>query len=368
VAEWRQSVPRRLAVPNEIWFWLVAGVAAVLPILFGSAYLLGVCVLFAIYAATNLMWSLVIGCAGIGSLATLAILGGAAYAGAYVAVRFDLPWIALVGVATVAGAVGGVLVAVPAMRLRGIYFALLTMGLVQLANTFVQQSRALGSSQGIPNVPGFVPLSEIGTRHGNLIGYYGGLVLVAACLIVYWLVSTRRLGLILRAARDSEPVAGALGINFALARTTVFLISSTMLGLIGGFYAAFYRSITPSIFSFDLLLILLAMMVVGGLASARGILLGTALLLFIDQRFITAGPRRFVAIGILMLLITLFANEGLAGLPAQLRAFVRRRRAQRVTLDPSKLTSDATLDPITGSSSEHIADDQESGVLGVPNG
>jgi branched-chain amino acid transport system permease protein len=317
-------------VPRGIWFWLVAGVVAVaLPTFYGSAYFIGVCVLFAIYAATNLMWSLVIGTAGIASLATLAILGSAAYAGSYASVRFHLSWIGLVAVATAAGAIGGAIVAAPAMRLRGIYFALLTMGLVQVASTFVQQSRSLGGSQGFISLPGFVPLSDIGTRHGNLIGYYAGLGLVAVCLLVFWLVSTRRLGFLLRAARDSEPVAAAMGINFSLARTTVFLISSTMLGLIGGFYAAFYRSTTPTIFSFDILLLLLAMMVIGGLGSARGVLLGTALLMFVQEHFARYGPRRFVAIGVLMLLITLFTNNGLAGLPVQLRLLVRGRRAQR---------------------------------------
>jgi branched-chain amino acid transport system permease protein len=334
-------------VRRGAWLWFAAGVAAVVfPIFFGNAYFLGVCVLFAIYAATNLMWSLVIGTSGIASLATLAILGSAAYAGSYAAVRFDLSWIGLVAVATGAGAVAGAIVAAPAIRLRGIYFALLTMGLVQVASTFVQQSQSLGGSQGLVSLPGFVPLSDIGTRRGNLIGYYAGVALVAASLVVVWLVSSRRLGLLLRTARDSEPVASALGINFVLARTTVFLVSSTMLGLIGGFYAAFYRSATPAIFSFDILLLLLAMMVIGGLGSARGVLLGTALLLFIDEHFANYGPRRFVAIGVLMLVITLFANEGLAGLPAQVRSLVRSRRARQATPDAqSDRTESKSLAP-----------------------
>jgi branched-chain amino acid transport system permease protein len=323
-------VRRALAVPSGTWFWLSVGIAAViLPPLYGSAYFLSVCVLFTIYASTNLMWSLVIGCAGIASLATVAILGTAVYAGAYASTRLHLGWIALIAIATGAGAVAGAIVATPAIRLRGIYFALLTMGLVQLGGTIVGQGFTFGGVQGIQDVPGFIPSSEIGTRHGNLIGYFAGLALVAACLIVFWLVSTRRLGLLLRAARDSEAVASALGINFVLARTAIFLISSTMLGLVGGFYAAFYRGAVPSIFSLNLLLLLLAMMVVGGLSSARGVIAGTALLLFIQEHFSKYDAPRFIAIGVLMLVITLFANEGLAGLPAQLKTLVLGRRAQR---------------------------------------
>ena len=304
------------------WFWLPAlSVAVALPLITGDTYFLGVCVVFAIYASINLMWTLVIGTAGLLSFATLAIVGGSAYFAGYQAKVHHLSWPIMLVIAAGAGAVAGLVVAAPAIRLRSVYFALLTLGLVQLADSYVEQNRALGGAQGLVGVPGFIPVKDFGTARGAAIGYYAGIALLGLCLSVFWAVDRRRLGLVLRTARDSEPIAGALGIDIVRVRLTVFVASSAMLGLVGGFYAAYYANVSPGIFSFDTLLLLLAMMVIGGLSSARGVVLGTALLLFIDQRFLNTGPWRLIAVGIVMLLITLFAADGLVGIPGQLRTW-----------------------------------------------
>lgn len=349
-------------MPKGGWFWLCAFVAGVvLPFVYGSDYFLNVCVLFGIYVAVNLMWTLVIGTAGIISLATLAIVGASAYAAAYLGVRQGWSWPATMASAAAAGGVAGLIVAAPAMRLRGIYFALLTLGLVELARTFAAQSEALGQAEGLYGLNGFIPDRLFGTRGGTLIGYYAALALIVAALVVFRLVDGGRLGLLLRTARESEPVANALGIDMVRARLGVFLISSATLGLAGGFYAAFYRAVAPTIFSFDLLLLLLAMMVVGGIGSARGVVLGTALLLFIDQHFLEAGAKRVIASGALMFLVTLCTNRGLVGIPDQLRALLRAREAARSaghrggapaedadrSVDPSSTRGERILDRVS---------------------
>jgi branched-chain amino acid transport system permease protein len=313
-------------VPRGTWFWLVAFLAALmLPLVNGGDYFLGVCVLFAIYASTNLMWSLVLGTAGIPSFATLAIVGTSAYAAAYLADKHDVGILLTIPVATVVGALAGVLVAAPAIRLRGIYFALFTLGLAELCRSVVLQSQSLGETLGLSTVHGLIP-DTVSVDLAPFLEYYVAFGLLIAALVVHAVVQRGRLGLLLTTARESEPVAQAMGIDIARVRLAVFLVSSAALGLIGGFYAAFYRGVSPSIFDFDLLLLLLAMTVVGGIDSRRGILAGTALLLFIDQHFLESGPDRLVAIGVIMLVITLLAPDGLGGVPAQLRRLVTRSR------------------------------------------
>ena len=106
-------------------------------------------------------------------------------------------------------------------------------------------------------------------------------------------------------------------------------ISSAVLGLVGAFYVCFYRGISPAIFDFNTLLLLFAMIVVGGLGSRRGVLLGTAVLLFINQYYLQSGPARLIGIALLMLLVTLFTRRGLIGVPDQLRDWLAARRARR---------------------------------------
>jgi branched-chain amino acid transport system permease protein len=310
-------------------------VGALLPFVYYTDYFASVFVLFGLYAAINLMWSLVIGTAGILSFATLAIVGVGAYLGVYLSINHGFPWPAMFAVAAVAGAALGVIVAAPAIRLRGVYFALLTFGLVQLFRSYASLSEDLGQAYGMFGAESFVPSDLDGRRTGGLIAWYAALALVVVALVVYWIVARGRLGLLLTAARESEQVARAVGIDVVRARLVVFVVSSAMLGLVGAFYGSYYKGVSPSIFDFGTLLLLFAMMVVGGMGTARGVLIGTALLLFVDQHWQAAGPSRFIAAGALMLAVTLFTTRGIDGLPEQIRGLVGVGRARR-SADPLK--------------------------------
>ena len=96
------------------------------------------------------------------------------------------------------------------------------------------------------------------------------------------LVNGQRLGLLLRAShRDDEAVAESIGIDYQRARLVVFLISSAGLGVIGGFYAGYFRSASLSLFSIDWLLLLFAMIVIGGIGRAEGAVVGTLVVTYI---------------------------------------------------------------------------------------
>src|SRR5205823_14728793 len=100
-------------------------------------------------------------------------------------------------------------------------------------------------------------------RVGLIVSYYAAFVLMLAALALYRLVNGQRLGRLLRAAPEKhEAFTEALGINYRAARIQAFLISSAALGLIGGFYATYFKGASPSLFSMDSLLLLLAMIVI----------------------------------------------------------------------------------------------------------
>jgi branched-chain amino acid transport system permease protein len=324
----------------NVWFWVVLiAIGGLLPTFYVDDYVYSVLVLFGLYATINLMWSIVIGTAGILSFATLAIVGVGAYLATYLSINHGWNWPEMFLVALAAGLLLGAIVAAPAIRLRGVYFALLTFGLVELFRSYVSLSDYLGLAYGLFGAKSFVPERYDGTHTGSIIAYYGAMGLLLAALVVYWLIHHGHLGLLLRTARESESVAKALGIDVVRARFAVFVASSAMLGLTGAFYASYYKGVSPSIFDFGKVLLLFAMMVVGGMWSARGVLIGTGLLLFIDQHWISSGPPRFIAIGALMLLVTLFTERGLAGFPTQVRDWIAARRGRRPTTahdtDPS---------------------------------
>ena len=333
--------------PNT-WFWIALLVfGALLPTFYVDDYVYSVFVLFGLYGTINLMWSLVIGTAGILSFATLAIVGVGAYLSTYLSVKHGWSWPEMFPIAAVAGALLGAIVAAPAIRLRGVYFALVTFGLVELFRSYASLSDYLGLAYGLFGASSFVPERFDGTHTGSIIAYYGSVGLLVVALLIYWVIDRGRLGLLLRTARESEPFARALGVDIVRARFAVFVVSSGMLGLTGAFYASYYKGVSPSIFDFGKVLLLFAMMVVGGMGTARGVLIGTALLLFIDQHYLSAGPPRFIAIGVLMLVVTLFTENGLDGLLAQVRASIRARRVRRRTGDAGQTSTDVGRESLT---------------------
>ena len=313
--------------------------------------------LFTLYASINLMWMLVIGTAGIYSFATIAIVGSCAYfaalisggsiAGVDLEGARSLNVVLMVLAAAGFGALLGALVAAPTIRLRGVYFALFTIGLAEVGRAIVKQQEVLGKNSGLFGGSRFLKQTQIATDTGRTVHFFVGLALIAFCLLVYRLVDGGRLGLLLRTVRESEAVARGLGIDVVRARFAVFMISSAVLGLIGGFYTGSYGGVSLTIFDFNTLLLLLAMIVVGGLGSAKGAIIGTAVVLYVDRTYadLDQPAWRFIWIGIIMYAITLGTTRGLVGVPAQIRAYVERRRARRAPgeIEPALTASELEM-------------------------
>ena len=299
--------------------------------------LLSAAAVFAIYAAINLCWMLVIGTAGIYSLATYSVVGAAAYGTAYLSIQFGMPWWSLPFFGTFIGLAFGVLIAIPALRLDGFYYALLTLGLNELCRVYVLQSRTFGSATGgLYGAETYVP-EHLSSEHQLMLGYYAAVIVMLCALAIYRLVDGRRLGRLLRMAPEKkEAFAAACGVNYRRARIQVFLISSTALGAIGGFYAAHFRGASPSLFGIELVSLGLAMLVIGGMRRAEGVVLGTLIVVLLRDGLITWGPIRLILIGVIMLAAVLFLRGGLFGIKPQFRAWRDKKKVRTVQLEPRK--------------------------------
>ncbi|WP_271529224.1 branched-chain amino acid ABC transporter permease [Bradyrhizobium sp. CCBAU 25338] len=285
---------------------------------------------FGIYSAISLCWMLIMGTAGVFSLATYAVVGTAAFVTALLAVKFALPWWLLPPIGALVGLVFGGIIALPATRLDGFYYALLTLGLNELCRVYFVTSKEFGSANGgLYGATTYVPedWSQLGQL---LLAYYACFGLMLLALLLYRFVNGRRLGRILRMAPEKrEAFAEATGVNFRQARIWVFLISSTALGFIGGFYTSNFGGVAFSIFNFDTVLLGLAMLVIGGVGRAEGAVVGTLIVVFFDQVLNTLGPARFIIIGFIMLLVVLYLRNGLFGIKAQFRAWRDKKKSER---------------------------------------
>lgn len=324
------AAQRRLLNPRPV-LWLIAlAILAVAPPLFGNNSFVAASTNFAMYAAINVIWMLTIGTAGIFSLASLATVGVGAFGAAYLSVYFGFPFWAMWLAGPFFGLVFGIFIAIPAIRLEGFYYALLTVGITELCRVYTVQSQKLGAaSYGLFGADGFVPTSWP-ERPGLVLGYYAAFVVLMLALTLYRAINGQRLGRLLRAAPEKhEAFAEALGINYRVARIQVFLISSAALGGVGGFYATLLHGASPSLFTMDQLLLLLAMIVIGGIGTTEGAVLGTLIVVLFDKVFIGLGPVRLILIAGIMLATVLFLRGGLFGIPEQWAAWRAKRQSER---------------------------------------
>ena len=324
---------QKLIVDKRPIYWIFALTGlALAPFFFPESMkntLLTAGAIFGIFAAINVCWTLIIGTASIFSLASYAVVGVAAFCTSWLSINLGYPWWSLPLIGMAIGFLFGGIIALPAMRLDGFYYALLTLGLNELCRVYVVTSKAFGSASGGLYGASTYISSDWSPHMQSLVSYYGGFALLVAALFLFRFVDGKRLGRLLKMAPEKrEAFAEATGVNYKRARITVFVISSVALGFIGGFYAAHYRGVAFSIFSFDTVLLGLAMLTIGGIGRVEGAVAGTLIVVILDKVLITLGPIRHIMIGTLMLFVVLFLNKGLFGMKTQFRAWRDKKKGE----------------------------------------
>lgn len=314
-------------------YWLIClFIIAIGPFLFPANMqntLLSAGAIFGIFASINVCWTLIIGTASIFSLATYAVVGVSAFMTTWLSIQLGLPWYILPLLGGFIGFLMGAVIAFPALRLDGFYYALLTLGLNELCRVFFTTSPYFGSaSGGLYGADSFIPES-LSPAAQSLVSYYSAFGLLLATLLLFRLINGKRLGRVLCMAPEKrEAFAQACGVDYRHARIMIFLITSAALGFIGGFYASQFRGVAFSIFSFDTVLLGLAMLTIGGIGKAEGAILGTLIVIFLDKVLIGLGPTRHFIIGLIMLGVVLFLNNGYFGIKRQFNAWREKKRGE----------------------------------------
>ena len=314
-------------------YWLLCLIVLALgPLIFPESQmnaLLTAGATFGVFAAINVCWTLILGTASIFSLATYAVVGTAAFLTSYLSIQYGVPWYMLMPIGAVVGLAFGVLIAAPALRLDGFYYALLTLGLNELFRVFFTTSKQFGAaSGGLYGADSFIS-QEWAPITQSVVAYYAAFALLIASLFLFRFINGKRLGRVLRMAPEKrEAFAAACGVDYKRARITIFLMTSVALGFIGGFYASLYRGVAYSIFDFQTVLLGLAMVTIGGIGRAEGAVFGTLVVVFLRDVLIEFGPWRYLVIGGLMLAVVLFLNNGYFGIRKQFNAWRAKKRGE----------------------------------------
>lgn len=292
---------------------LAAGLVALAAVpALANPYVLYVVNVALIYVILAVGLNLLLGYAGQFAFANAALFGIGAYATGLLQLKLGWPfWPALAGGA-VFTALTGLLVALPALRLSGLYLALATMAFAQFAQWLMLNWEKVTYGAGgfkIPP-PSFAALGLTSSQ-----GVYClTLVLTAALVAAAWNTVRSRVGRALVALRDSEVAAEALGVDLARWKTVAFALSAFYAGVAGGLYSATLNFVAPEGFDLFQMVVHFSMVVVGGLGSVWGSVLGAGLLVGFQEGLRTFKGAQEIGFGLLLMTCIVFLPDGLISL------------------------------------------------------
>jgi branched-chain amino acid transport system permease protein len=300
----------------------MAAVVLLLPLLFPSAYYYRVGALVLIFALAAVGLNLLMGFAGQVSLGHAGFLGIGGYAVAVGPVHLGLPsWACIVLGAAACAAVAWV-VGRPILRLKGHYLAVATLGFgLLIAIVLTNEAQWTGGPDGM-QVPR-LRLVGISLR-GSETWYWitAGLFLLGALIAINLIDSPT--GRALRAIHDSEVAASVLGVDVARAKLAVFVISAVYASLAGSCLALFNGHITPDAAGFLRSIELAAMVVLGGMGSIAGSLVGAAILVVLPQALTVLHDYEHMVLGLVLMVFMIFLRQGIV--PSLAAAFAGARQ------------------------------------------
>jgi len=222
-------------------------------------------------------------------------------------------WSALLASAVVSG-LAGVLLGIPALRVRGPYLAMVTIAF----GFVIEQSTAewqdlTGGWNGLSAIPS---PTIFGADIGEKGVAYFTVALTALAMAAFARLSTSPWGNAMRAVRDSESASISIGLDPTLVRTTAFGISAVVAGIAGGVYASLSGFISPESFPFFQSIVFVLVVMLGGAEWALGPLLGAVVVVLLPELLATLGQYRLLFVGVLMLVVLRLAPTGIVGLAA----------------------------------------------------
>jgi branched-chain amino acid transport system permease protein len=310
-------------VLSNIWFKLGLLViflvmAATLPI-YASGYTPILMTSIYMYIILSVSWTLFSGTTGYMSLATAAFFGIGIYTAAILGKYVPLPAFVIIG--GLLSSFLAVMVGALTLRLRGVYFAIFTFGLVML----IPQLLVFWELRVYETRGRFVPVIDYTTI------YWAMLIILVICLLVAFLIRRSRYGLALRSIGEYEEAAAHIGINVTMVKIATFSLSAFFMGAAGATMATRWTYIDPYIaFNANFSFLPVLMAIFGGMKQLYGPVIGAVIFAYLQEKLITQFPEVYMLIfGIVLVGAILYMPNGLVGLVLVL--WKRNWRAKRAT-------------------------------------
>jgi branched-chain amino acid transport system permease protein len=281
-----------------------------------------------VFAAAAIGLNVVVGLAGLLDLGYVAFFGVGAYVGALFAhaaqttVHVHLPFMLVIFLGAGAASLFGVLIGAPTLRLRGDYLAIVTLGFGEIfrivATNWDGLTKGPNGISGIPDLAiGKFSLGQPHTLFGVKLPYfanyyYAELILVAVVIIGFTRLNDSRIGRAWVAIREDEVAAAAMGVNTVALKLLAFAIGAFLAGAAGTMNAHLNTTVNPDSYTFLESILLLAAVVLGGMGTIPGALIGSTLLVLLPEKLRFFQDKRLLIFGAALVLMMRFRPEGIA--------------------------------------------------------
>lgn len=261
--------------------------------------------------------------AGLFSVAQGAFLAIGAYTATILVMKVGVNcWLAIL-VAGIASMIVATSFGIPSLRVKFLYFFLVTFGFNEVVRLSISNCSYLGRSEGITNIP-YISIGISGLFHVDFTSpvYYFYLIFFLFIMIsvLFWQLCSSQMGRIFWAIHLDENLSESIGLNVLKYKIIIFAASSFFAGILGAFYAYYYQFIAPSDFNILVSMFPLFCIAIGGLSSFSGAIIGAVVLTLVPEIFRFTEAYQPIVFGTILVVIMLFLQDGLVSLPRKLKS------------------------------------------------
>jgi branched-chain amino acid transport system permease protein len=291
----------------------VVAAAAILMPFVSEMYQVTIWVFALIYVVLGLGLNITVGLAGLLDLGYVAFFGIGAYTYAILNTRFDLDFWLCLPIGGLVGALLGIILGFPILRLRGDYLAIVTLGFGSIAKIVYENWEGVfNGAKGIGKIarPGLFGI-EMNISAATTFTYYLMLLMVLFTIFITNRLKDSRIGRAWMALREDEIACVAMGVDMARTKLSAYALGAFWAGLVGVIFASQTTYINPASFDFMLSAIVLSMVVFGGMGSIVGVVVAALVLSLLPEYLRAFEDYRMLVFGAAMVLMMIFRPQGL---------------------------------------------------------
>lgn len=306
------EIKERIRKHRKLIYIALACVLLLLPIMIKSTYIMHVLITSGLYIGLTLSLNFVSGYAGQLSMGHAAFYGIGAYTTALLMLNLNMSfWLTIIASILVSGA-AGLLLGLPTSRLRGDYLTIVTLGFGEIVRlVLVNEIEITRGPMGLPGIPS--PQIFGIEMDSKAAFYYIVLLLIVLITVFLSRLTTSGFGIAMLTVKEDEIAAQSIGIYPVKFKLLAFTISAMIAGVMGSVYATYVSFISPDTFLFNDSATILAMVVLGGIGSIPGSIIGAVILTIAPELLRSFSELRMMLYGILLIVMMNFKPAGIYG-------------------------------------------------------